>query len=235
MNTPPLLEVTDLVKRFDTAPGQPPLAVLEGVNLALAPGETVAIVGPSGSGKSTLLHAICGLVPITSGHVRFDGRDLSTLDANQLAEWRNREIGLVFQDHHLLPQCTVLENVLLPTIAGWPGPEGGDPRARAQELCERVGLRDRLTHRPGQLSGGERQRVAVVRALIMRPKLLLADEPTGSLDERTSAELTELLAELNRELGVALLTVTHSERLARRMSSCLELRDGKLQARESVA
>jgi len=211
------------------------VSVLEGVELSLAPAETAAVMGPSGSGKSTLLHAICGLVPLTSGRVVFDGRDLSTLDADELAEWRNREVGLVFQDHYLLPQCTVLENVLLPTIAGWPAPDPDDPRRRAQELCERVGLRDRLTHRPSQLSGGERQRVAVVRALIMKPRLLLADEPTGSLDARTSEELAELLAELNRELGVALFTVTHSELLARRMSSRLELRGGRLQTIEPVA
>ncbi len=225
---PVLLEIEGLVKRYEAGPDQPHLSVLEGVDLRVGAGESVAIVGPSGSGKSTLLHVAGGLCPATSGRVAFDGRDLAELDADELAALRNRELGLVFQDHHLLPQCTVLENVLLPTLAGWQPPGRGDAEARARELCARVGLGERLAHRPGRLSGGERQRVAAVRALINGPRLLLADEPTGSLDARTADELVDLMCELGDELGVSLLVVTHAEPVAGRMGRVLELRGGRL-------
>ena len=224
-----LLELADVTRRFE-APGdaEAPL-VLKGVSLTVAAGEALAIVGPSGSGKSTLLHLMGALDRPTSGRVAFDGRDLAALDDNALAAIRNREIGFIFQLHHLLPQCTVLENVLVPTLV-----TGGDEACReraeatARRLLGRVGLAERLDYRPGQLSGGERQRTAVVRALINQPKLLLADEPTGSLDRASSETLADLLVELNREEAVALIVVTHSLELARRMSRVLELRDGDL-------
>lgn len=231
--TEPLLEITGLVQRFDT--GERMVSVLEGIDLTVAAGESVAITGPSGSGKSTLLHVACGLIAPTEGVVKVGGRDLATLPPDKLAELRNREIGLVFQDHHLLPQCSVLENALVPTLAGWKIPGLGDPHARAKALCERVGLGDRLTHRPARLSGGERQRLALVRALIHKPKLLFADEPTGSLDARTSHELAELLRELNEELGVALVVVTHAPDLAQRMGRVLALDEGRLRPAEGSA
>ncbi len=231
-DTPLLLEITDLVQQFEVGAGLPPVAVLQGVDLAVRAGESVAVVGPSGSGKSTLLHVAAGLVPRTSGTVRFDGRDLAQLDGDALAKLRNREIGLVFQDHHLLPQCTVLENALVPTMAGWGEPGPAEDRART--LCTRVGLGERLGHRPAQLSGGERQRVAVVRALINEPRLLLADEPTGSLDGRNADEMADLLAGLKEETGVALLVVTHARKLAERMDRVLELDGGKLQTLEDA-
>jgi predicted ABC-type transport system involved in lysophospholipase L1 biosynthesis ATPase subunit len=171
---------------------------------------------------------IGGLLPPSAGRVVLDGRDLATLDADALARVRNAEIGFVFQDHHLLPQCTVLENVLVPTLAEPRGTDRHAATARARELLGRVGLEDRLTHLPARLSGGERQRVALVRALIMRPQLLLADEPTGALDAHTSQELIELLCTLNADEGVALLVVTHSAPLARRMGRIVALRDGRL-------
>ena len=225
----PLLELTDIAKHY-RADGDV-AAVLSHVSLRLAAGESLAIVGPSGSGKSTLLNLIGALDRPIGGRVVFDGRDLATLDDTQLAAIRNHDIGFVFQLHHLLPQCTVLENVLVPTLVAGAG-EGEapaePPETRARRLLHRVGLAERLAYRPGQLSGGERQRVAVVRALINRPKLLLADEPTGSLDRAASDTLAQLLVELNREEGVALIVVTHALDLARRMSRVLELRSGGL-------
>jgi lipoprotein-releasing system ATP-binding protein len=185
----------------------------------------MAIAGPSGCGKSTLLNIIGTLDRPTSGTVTLTGRDVPSLTEKQLAELRSGVIGFVFQFHHLLPQCSILENVLVPTLVGTP-PE--DPEGRARKLLERVGLGSRLTHRPGQLSGGECQRAAVVRALINRPQLLLADEPTGSLDRGSAASLAQLLGELNREEGVALVYVTHSADLAARAGRVLELRDGRL-------
>ncbi len=228
----PALQITSLVKQYEVGMGQPALRVLDGVEFDLDRGESAAVVGPSGSGKSTLLHLICGLVPATSGRIVIRGRDLGALDADELATLRNQEVGLVFQDHHLLPQCSVLENVLLPTLAGPRGRADAETRDRASDLLERVGLVERLSHRPAQLSGGERQRVAVVRALINRPDLLLADEPTGSLDEANSAELTDLLCQLNREQGVALVVVTHARSLTKRLGRVYELRAGRLHALE---
>jgi lipoprotein-releasing system ATP-binding protein len=189
----------------------------------------VAIVGPSGSGKSTLLHIIGTLDRPTAGRVLLEGRDLATLTALEVAVVRNRQIGFIFQGHYLLPQCTVLENVLVPTLAD-PGDSAARDNAakRAERLLTRVGLADRVSHRPGQLSGGERQRAAVVRALINQPALLLADEPTGSLDHMSADELTQLLAELNREEKVTLIVVTHARDLAHQMNRVLELKNGRL-------
>ncbi len=202
--------------------------MLKELSLEVARGESVAVVGPSGSGKSTLLHIIGTLDRPTSGSITLDGRDLGALDDRQLAEVRNRQIGFVFQSHYLLPQCTVLENVLVPTLASPDSVARKGAGDRAERLLSRVGLAERKAHRPGQLSGGERQRVAVVRALINQPQLLLADEPTGSLDHKSAQELGQLLLELNREEGVTLVVVTHALELARRMARVLELRDGTL-------
>ena len=199
------------------------MQVLRNVDLEVRRGESIAIVGPSGSGKSTLLNIIGTLDRPSAGQVFLDGKDLSQLDDAQLARVRNRQIGFIFQSHHLLPHCNVLENVLVPTLV-----TKNDRTGRAHKLLERVGLARRLTHRPGQLSGGERQRVAVVRALINEPKLLLADEPTGSLDRASAAELGQLLVELNLEQGLTLILVTHALDLAQRMGRRFEIRRGEL-------
>jgi ABC-type lipoprotein export system ATPase subunit len=204
------------------------VAVLRDLSLDIAAGESVAIIGPSGSGKSKLLNIIGTLDQPTSGHVWLDGQDLSRLDESQLAAIRNRQIGFIFQSHHLMPQCSVIENVLVPTIADKKSRGRGGAPERAEKLLKRVGLGERLHHRPGQLSGGERQRVAVVRALINQPKLLLADEPTGALDRASAQGLAQLLVELNREEGVTLIVVTHALDLARQMGRIVELRDGQL-------
>ena len=230
MSPGPLLELAAVTKGYAAAGGTAPLPVLRGVDLRLASGEAVAIVGPSGSGKSTLLNIIGTLDRPDSGRVALNGTDLTTLGEPDLARVRSREIGLVFQLHHLLPQCTVLENVLVPTLADGPDRRAEAPADRARRLLQRVGLSDRLSHRPGQLSGGERQRVAVVRALINEPKLLLADEPTGALDRAAADNLAELLTEIHGEEGVALLVITHAPHLAERMGRVLELRDGVLVA-----
>jgi ABC-type lipoprotein export system ATPase subunit len=224
----PLLKVEGVIKRYASLAGGEPLPVLGGINLEVGRGESVAIVGPSGSGKSTLLNLIGTLDQPTSGQVRLEGRDLSRLSARELAALRNRQIGFVFQAHYLLPQCTVLENVLVPVLACQNEVLRDGAPERARRLLQRVGLAERWRHRPGQLSGGERQRVAVVRALINEPQLLLADEPTGALDWTSANKLGELLVELNRDLGVTLIVVTHSLELARRMGRILELRDGTL-------
>ena len=226
--TEPLLQLTGVTKRYDgeAAASAPP--VLADINLELARGESLAIVGPSGCGKTTLLNIIGTLDRPTAGQVRLGGQDLTALDERQLAELRNRQVGFVFQMHHLLPQCTVFENVLLPTLASANEVLRDGAPDRARRLLDRVGLGARLNHRPGQLSGGERQRVAVVRALINEPQLLLADEPTGALDRTSAENLAQLLVGLNRETGVTLIVVTHSLDLARQMGRTLELRDGRL-------
>jgi lipoprotein-releasing system ATP-binding protein len=199
--------------------------VLRGVDLAIAAGESVAVVGPSGCGKSTLLNLIGTLDRPGAGRILLEGRDVSALGEEELSALRASTLGFVFQLHHLLPQCSILENVLVPALVTT-GAAEAEPRARA--LLERVGLGRRLGHRPGQLSGGECQRAAVVRALINRPKLLLADEPTGSLDRAGAEGLAALLLELNREQGVALVLVTHSADLAARAGRILTLKDGAL-------
>jgi len=223
-----LLRLTHVAKRYDAAgDGEGPL-VLRDVGLEASAGETLAIVGPSGCGKSTLLNIIGTLDRPTSGEVRLDGQDLTLLADGELAAVRAAKIGFVFQLHHLLPQCTALENVLVPVLARTDRPSAREAEARARDLLARVGLGERMDYRPGHLSGGECQRVAVVRALINRPRLLLADEPTGSLDRAAAESLVDLLAELNRQEGVALIVVTHSEAVAGRMGRVLELRDGVL-------
>lgn len=225
-----VLKLSNITKQYDGVGGTGALPILREVTLEIGRGESVAIVGPSGSGKSTLLNIIGTLDRPTSGQVLLEGEDLSRLDEQQLAATRNRRIGFIFQGHHLLPQCTVLENVLVPTLATKERKLRDGAEARAKRLLERVGLAERMSHRPGQLSGGERQRVAVVRALINGPQLLLADEPTGALDRASAEQLGELLVELNREEGVTLIVVTHALDLARRMKRVLELRDGKLES-----
>jgi len=222
-----LLELDGVSKLYESPGGREAPHVLQGVSLRVAAGEALSITGPSGSGKSTLLNIIAGLDRPTDGRVLLDGRDLAKLDDKALAAVRSSEIGLVFQLHHLLPQCTALENVLVPTIPRRRH-DGEPPEARARWLLELVGLGGRLSHRPGQLSGGERQRVATVRALINRPKLLLADEPTGSLDRAAAESLVSLLIELNRQEGVALIVATHAADLARRIGAVLELCDATL-------
>lgn len=228
MESGPLLQLQNVSKRFDSPESGEHLEVLRGINLELARGASLAIVGPSGSGKSTLLNIIGTLDRPSSGDVVLSGRNLSSLNDEELAAVRNEKIGFVFQSHYLLPQCSVLENVLVPTV-----PQKGrrNDKAvveRAQKLLARVGLAERTNHRPGQLSGGERQRVAVVRALINEPEFLLADEPTGALDAASAAELARLLQEVNRQDGVALIVVTHALDLARQMQRVYELRQGEL-------
>ena len=224
----PLLKLAGVSKRYN-APDKPEaLTVLQDVSIEVARGESLAIVGPSGSGKSTLLHIMGTLDRPTSGSVTLDDKDLNALNDQQLAAVRSRQIGFVFQAHYLLPQCTVLENILVPTLALQQAQARDGAGERAQRLLKRVGLGERTAHRPGELSGGERQRVAVVRALINQPQLLLADEPTGSLDHTSAQQLGQLLLELNREEGVTLIVVTHALDLARRMGRVLELKDGRL-------
>lgn len=224
----PLLQLTGVSKHYAALAGAEPVYVLRDLSLAIAAGESVAIVGPSGSGKSTLLQLIGTLDRPSAGELKLAGQNLSMLSEEELAQVRNQQIGFIFQAHHLLPQCTVLENVLVPTLASKDAAKRKTAVERARKLLQRVGLGERTTHRPGQLSGGERQRVAVVRALINQPQLLLADEPTGALDRQSADNLAQLLGELNREEGVTLIVVTHAPELARRMQRVLELRDGKL-------
>lgn len=221
-----LLEVEHVSKSYSAEGGGVGLVVLRDVSLSLDPGQSAAIIGPSGSGKSTLLNIIGSLDQPSMGSVRVAGRDLSDLDDAAAADLRYQSIGFVFQSHHLLPQLTVLENVLIPVLAQR-RPNAAD-EDYARQMLERVDLVQRLNYRPGQLSGGERQRVAVVRALINRPALLLADEPTGALDRDNALRLIQLLMELNREHRTALIMVSHAEDLARRMDNIWRLCDGVL-------
>jgi ABC-type lipoprotein export system ATPase subunit len=224
------LKLQDVSKSYESVLNAPPVRVLDGISLEIEAGESVAIVGPSGSGKSTLLNIIGALDRPTSGQVFFEGEDLGKWNERELAAFRHRRLGFIFQAHHLLPQCTVLENVLVPALAA---PQSGAERQNALErggrLLERVGLGARKDHRPGQLSGGERQRVAVVRALINRPQLLLADEPTGALDRAAAEGLARLLLELNAEEKVTLILVTHAPDLAERMKRRCRILDGRLE------
>jgi lipoprotein-releasing system ATP-binding protein len=201
------------------------LSILAGVNLSLARGESLAITGPSGAGKSTLLYLIGTLDTPTAGAVQILGQDPFVLKSADLARFRNANIGFVFQEHYLLPQCSVIENVLIPTLAG---SGADDVEDRARMLLDRVGLAERIRHRPAELSGGERQRVAICRALINRPPLLLADEPTGNLDRQTADSIGSLLLELSSEQNAMLIVVTHSAELAARLPRRVELVDGKL-------
>ena len=216
------LRVEHVAKQYPTR-GEP-LTVLRDVSLELKRGENVAILGPSGSGKSTLLAIIGALEPPSSGRVVLNGQDPATLAEPELALFRSRQIGFVFQDHHLLPQCSALENVLVPTVARGRTPP--ETVGRARMLLGRVGLGDRLAHRPAELSGGERQRVALARALINAPLLLLADEPTGNLDRTTAVGVGQLLLELQQQEQTMLIVVTHSPKLAGMMGRRLELDDG---------
>ena len=204
------------------------VSVLADVDLCVEPGERLGIIGESGIGKSTLLHLLGGLDRPSGGTVRIGDTDLNKCDDRELAHLRNHRIGFVFQFHHLLGDFTAQENVMMPSLIAGASPE--EAARHSRELLARVGLEDRLSHRPGELSGGEQQRVAVARAIVRSPALVLADEPTGNLDPQTAAEVEDLLRELNREQGLTLVVVTHSERLAREMDRCLRLRGGKLEA-----
>jgi len=216
------IEVANMGKTY--LHGGRELEVLTDVNLTMAPGDMVAIVGASGVGKSTFLHLLGTLDLPTSGSIRINGEEITRMNPARLAEFRNREIGFVFQFHHLLPEFTALENVMMPgLIHRLPR---RDAEKRAREILGRVGLSKRLTHKPAELSGGEQQRVALARAMVLRPSLLLADEPTGNLDRRTGEEIHELLLELNRERGSSLLVVTHNPGLARLMPRRMRMVDG---------
>ena len=218
------LSVMRLTKQFEGAAG--PLDVLRGVDLGLDRGDMLAITGPSGSGKSTLLYIVGTLEAPSDGQVLIDGEDPFALPEAGLAAFRNRTIGFIFQDHHLLPQCNVLENTLLPLLAGDGVDAGAEQRARG--LLDRVGLADRIDHRPASLSGGERQRVPVCRALITEPSILLADEPTGNLDQDTAESIGSLLLELGEDQQTVMICVTHSLELASRFPMRRELKNGML-------
>jgi len=218
------LVVENIVKEYPTPAD--PLKVLAGVSFELRRGDNLAILGPSGSGKSTLLSILGTLEPPTSGKVQLAGHEPFTLDDAKLAAFRRQNIGFVFQDHYLLPQCTALENVLVPFLAD--GVAAASEQQRARELLTRVGLGERLSHRPAELSGGERQRVALARALVRRPMLLLADEPTGNLDRSTAQTITELLLELQKENNTMLIVVTHSTALAEALGRRMVLDAGRL-------
>jgi lipoprotein-releasing system ATP-binding protein len=222
-----LLQVTDLSKEYPTPRG--PLRVLSGVSFAMAPGDAAAIMGPSGSGKSSLLYILGGLEPPSSGTVTLDGRDPFELPAADLAAFRNTQIGFVFQDHCLLPQCTVLENVLIPTlVASGRSRAAAEADTRARQLIEQVGLADRIDHRPAELSGGERQRVAIARALVRGPRLLLCDEPTGNLDRAAAENVASVLLDLHRLKKTILIVVTHSAQLAEKLPVRFDLLDAQL-------
>lgn len=222
---PLVLAMHNVTRSFPAAiPGQPDLAILSAVNLKIVSGTALAIRGPSGCGKSTLLYLAGTLDRPSSGTLEILGQNPWRLSARDLAAFRNQHIGFIFQDHQLLPQCSVLENVLLPSLAGFA--TNGNLRERALQLIERVGLAHRTHQRPGQLSGGERQRVAVCRALLQQPSLLLADEPTGNLDPATATEIGSLLLEMASENETALLCVTHSDELAARFPTSLTLANG---------
>ena len=220
-----MLTVSNVGKEYPTPRG--PLAVLSGVTFSLAPGEAAAITGPSGSGKSSLLYILGALEPPSSGEITLGGQNPFTLPARGLADFRNGQIGFVFQDHCLLPQCTVLENVLVPTLVA--SDNGQDEGRHARTLLEQVGLSPRLEHRPGELSGGEKQRVAIARALIRRPRLVLCDEPTGNLDQVSATAVASLLLDLHKTQHNILIVVTHSERLAAQFPIRFDLSEGKVQ------
>jgi lipoprotein-releasing system ATP-binding protein len=222
-----MLNVANLSKEYPTPRG--PLAVLSDVSFSLAPGDAAAIMGPSGSGKSSLLYVLGALEPPTTGTVSLDGRDPFQLPADELAVFRNESVGFVFQDHCLLPQCTVLENVLIPTlVASGRDGDGRRDSERARRLVEQVGLGARIDHRPGELSGGERQRVAIARALVRGPHLLLCDEPTGNLDRVSAEHVASLLLDLHRQQQGILIVVTHSAPLAANFPIRFELVDRQL-------
>jgi lipoprotein-releasing system ATP-binding protein len=220
-----VLNVTGVSKQYPTPRG--PLTVLSDVNFALSPGDAAAITGPSGSGKSSLLYILGALEPPSQGTITLDGQNPFALAATALADFRNTSIGFVFQDHCLLPQCTVLENVLVPTLVA--RENGRDDAARARACLEQVGLGERLDHRPGELSGGEKQRAAIARALVRQPRLVLCDEPTGNLDQASAATVAAMLLDLHARQRNILIVVTHSERLAAQFPIHFEILDGRLQ------
>ncbi|MGB5285543.1 MAG: ABC transporter ATP-binding protein [Polyangiales bacterium] len=222
----PLVSVQNVTKTFEHEGRS--LEVLRGIDLDIGSGEMVTIVGPSGAGKSTLLHLIGTLDLPTDGRILYDGHDVTRLGSSDLAEFRNRSIGFVFQFHHLLPEFTALENVMMPGLIQ------GRRRFedRAKQLLDEVGLSERITHRPGELSGGEQQRVALARALLMKPKLVLADEPTGNLDSQTSASVHSLFFDLNRRHGITFLIVTHSRDFADMMPRRVSMKDGRIDSDE---
>jgi lipoprotein-releasing system ATP-binding protein len=225
----PLVTVQNVTKTFEHEGRS--LEVLKGIDLEIGSGEMVTIVGPSGAGKSTLLHLIGTLDLPTEGRILYGGRDVTRLGSSDLAEFRNRSIGFVFQFHHLLPEFTALENVMMPGLI-----QGGRRlEGRARELLREVGLSERLTHRPGELSGGEQQRVALARALLMEPKLVLADEPTGNLDSQTSNSVQSLIFDLNRRHGITFLIVTHSRDFAAMMPRQVSMKDGRIDSDERRA
>jgi lipoprotein-releasing system ATP-binding protein len=224
-----MLIARDITKSYPTPRG--PLQILNGISLTLAPGDAIAITGPSGSGKSTLLYILGALEPPTSGTVTLDNADPFELKERQQAAFRNKHIGFVFQDHSLLPQCSVLENVLAPTLAAARDGKNDsvrDAERRARQLLNEVGLGDRLDHRPGELSGGEKQRAAVARALILNPSVWLCDEPTGNLDRTSANAVADLLLKLHAERKTILITVTHSAALAERFTTRYEMDGGQL-------
>jgi len=227
-----LVELENVSKSYGGPGCEDRVEIFRDLNLRVDAGERVALLGPSGSGKSTLLNLIGALDQPDRGDVRVAGQNVTHLGPNDLATFRNETVGFVFQLHHLLPQCTIFENVLVPVLAR-NGCDMQALRARAAELLKQVGLAHRMKHRPGELSGGERQRVAVARALINQPRLLLADEPTGALDRVSATQLVDLLSNLNRDSGVTLIVVTHAREVAARMARVLEFVDGKLLERES--
>ena len=218
-----MLQVAHITKQYPTPRG--PLTVLADVSFSLAPGDAAAVMGPSGSGKSTLLYILGALEPPTSGQVTLDADNPFALDPHALAAFRNEQIGFVFQDHCLLPQCSVLENVLIPTLVA---KRSGDDVGRARTLIEQVGLADRIDHRPAALSGGERQRAAIARALIREPRLLLCDEPTGNLDRESAHNVASVLLDLHRRQNTILVIVTHSPQLAEKCPIRFELADKSL-------
>ena len=219
-----VLRLENVYKQYESEDCSP-VKVLKGISLTVKRGNSIAIVGPSGCGKSTLLNILGSLDSPTSGNIQLDGQELANLSEPELATVRNQKIGFIFQSHHLLPQCSVLENVLVPTLAE-KGKASFDAIERAKQLLESSGLEHRLTHRPSQLSGGECQRVAVVRALINQPSLILADEPTGALDYSNAESMTELLVKLNLEDKTTLIVVTHSTELAAKMGATYKLQNG---------
>jgi len=224
MSKPAILEIAGLEKTFPHPRG--PVEVLRGIDLTVAAGETIAVVGVSGAGKSTLLHCLGAIDRPSRGRIIYDGADLSSLKPLELARVRNGKIGFVFQFHHLLPEFDALENVMIPALIARLSPAEAEQKARAVLL--ELGLSERLHHRVGELSGGEEQRVAVARAMILEPKLLLCDEPTGNLDSETGKKVEDLLLELNRNKGVTLIIVTHNEALASRMHRVLRLKNGRV-------
>jgi lipoprotein-releasing system ATP-binding protein len=219
-----LLEAVNLSKEYPTPQG--PLAILSDISLKLARGDAVSIMGPSGSGKSTLLYILGALEPPTAGQVTLDGKNPFELREKELAAFRNRKVGFIFQDHCLLPQCSVIENVLTPTLVA--ETDGDDVTGRARALLEQVGLAARIEHRPAELSGGEKQRVALARALMMKPLLLLCDEPTGNLDHKSAEVVASLLLELHKQQETILIIVTHSAELAARFPIQFELHEQQL-------